>query len=53
MSKGPILVRNCQECGKDCFCDGYIRDDKLMCRKCAESWDVMDGKKCDYNKEEA
>jgi len=33
-------LQPCMVCGVETFCDAYIRDDKTMCQRCAEMWDM-------------
>lgn len=33
-------LQPCMICGVETFCDAYIRDNKTMCQRCAEQWDM-------------
>lgn len=30
----------CEKCGAETYLDAYVRDDKLLCEKCATDWDA-------------
>jgi uncharacterized protein (DUF983 family) len=41
LSKQRGLLQPCSVCGIETFCDAYIREEKVMCRECAEQWDMQ------------
>lgn len=39
-SKNKKVRQECSECGGETFSDAYIRNEKVMCSKCADSFDM-------------